>query len=687
MSRVFRKLKKANKVARNLYKLLLLGYIISFIFFAKNIISLTGIETVIRYVLLVALVIYFLFYLYKGLQNLLEKKYGWFYLKSFITLILIVIFSLGSIFIDDIYGKISGLKEKDKITYTSYLVSLKGTKLNNDSVLGMIDDSENIEGNILAKEIIKKNNLKQEVKEYSDNGEEDAFIAMLYDLYDKKVDAIFLSSNYVTLYSGEERFTNIATETKVLYQESKEYDNKNNMKSTKSLTEPFTVLILGVDSETNGLNANAAFNGDTLILATFNPKTFTATLLSIPRDTYVPIACRNGANSKINSSAAYGTECVIDTIQDLTDVTIDYYVKINFKGVVDLVETVGGITVDVEEPYFSYNHGFPCGDKVCEQDSNREWDNPIFITPGEQVTLNGEQALAYSRNRAQYIESDLARNRHQQDVIMALAKKMLHVKSYNDFQKILESVSNNIATNMSTNQILSSYNIFKDMIGRTLNDEEFINIQRTKLETYSLPVYLPSSGMTTSALGYYEASLNDIKKAMNINLGKEEAEMIKTFSYSINEEYEEYVAGANLRSGSTNGVLSSLIGNTKAEAENYCNSNNLSCAFTYVDDNSKYYDASKGADVVVHQSQPSGILIKEAGSITFYVNGATAKKEKTPVQEPKKEEPKKTETDTTTSNTTGNVTNEVDNNIVNMVTNDETKTEETTVTNEENKDN
>ena len=65
--------------------------------------------------------------------------------------------------------------------------------------------------------------------------------------------------------------------------------------------------ILGVDSETDELNDDAAFNGDTIILATFNPKTLSATLFSIPRDTYVPIACKGKAYNKINSSAAYGT--------------------------------------------------------------------------------------------------------------------------------------------------------------------------------------------------------------------------------------------------------------------------------------------------------------------------------------------------------------------------------------------
>ena len=77
-------------------------------------------------------------------------------------------------------------------------------------------------------------------------------------------------------------------------------------------------------------------------------------MFSIPRDLYVPIACNNNRYAKINSSAAYGSSCVINTVQQLTDVNIDYYVKINFTGVVKLIDAIGGITVDVEPPNYQY---------------------------------------------------------------------------------------------------------------------------------------------------------------------------------------------------------------------------------------------------------------------------------------------------------------------------------------------
>lgn len=624
MKRIMRKLKRTNKFARITYFILMIAYLISFIFFAKSVISLAGIETLLRYVALILLLGYFLVYMYFGLCKLLTKKYAGFYLLSIISLILVIIFSVGAYFIDAIYGKLSDFNENEKVMYTSYLISLSDTTLNTKSTLGMIDDKDDIEGYILANKIIEEQKLKQEVEVF-ESEDNDAYLDMLYALYNNEVDAIFVSSNYVTLYSSYDDFNEIASETKIVYQASDEFSNEDSiLKSDKSLTEPFTALVMGVDSEYDGLNANAAFNGDTLILATFNPKTLSATLLSIPRDTYVPIACRNNANAKINSSAAYGTSCVIDTIENLVDIEIDYYAKINFKGVVELVDAVGGVDVYVEEPDYQFNHGVNCKGMVCEQNSDRKWGkDTVYINPGQQ-TLNGEEALAYARCRGLYLESDLARNRHQQDIIMALASKMMQLGSYNNFKEVLDAISDNIATNMSVNQILSSYNIFKDMISNVINDEEIVNIQKASLETYDLNVYLPSAGRMTSALGYYEDSLKDIVKEMKVNLEIEEPEYIKTFNYSINEIYEAKVAGKGIRTGATNSVLASLIKKTKSEAETYCKQNGFNCSFKYVDENSNYYNSDIETDLIVAQNPHQGSLLQDVSSITFYINGATS---------------------------------------------------------------
>lgn len=611
MKHLKRKFKRSKPIARIVYFLVIIIYIISYAFFVKSIVSLTGIETLLRYILLILFALYIIMYAFINFFKLCVRKYKHFIITSVISVILIIIFIFSSSIIDLLLGKISSLTNSNNSKYTTYLVTLSNVKYDKNMVLGMVSDEDDYEGNVLAKKLIKREKIKNEIKEFKSE------LDLLYALYDKEVGGIFISGSYISRYSNEVDFTNIATDTKKVFEISEKKKIKNNdYSSNKSLNEPFTALILGVDSETDELNDDAAFNGDTIILATFNPKTLSATLFSIPRDTYVPIACKGKAYNKINSSAAYGTKCVTDTIENLTGINIDYYVKINFKGVVDLVEALKGVTVDVEKPDFNFNQGVNCNGKVCEQNSDRLWgSHTVYIEPGVQ-TLNGEQALAYSRCRHLYAISDLARNKHQQDVIMAIAKKMLTIRSYNQFEKVLNAVSKNISTNMSRDSILSAYQILKKMVGNMLSDEDFINIQKTYLEVYNLNVTL-SSGRVSSALGYYEDSLKDIVKTMNINLGKENSEVIKSFSYSINETYEPFIAGKGITTGATNSTLASFIGKTRDEAQNYCDKNDLNCSFSYVDSQSDKYNASVDTDLIGSQNPPAGTLLRGSILTTF----------------------------------------------------------------------
>ena len=400
MKVLFNKLKKSNRVLLILYIICVISYSVGFTFFIISLLSLQGIETVIRIILIVFFSIWLIVFIMWNLINLILKRNKTIIVTLIITFIFIGIFGVSSFFVDKMYNKIEKLTISDYTTYTSYLIAMNDKNIEKDSKLGMIKNENDIEGNVLAKELIKKENLKNEITYYED------YYAMLNALYNNEVDGIFVSSNYVILFANEEAYKNIDTETKVIYEYSKEMKTQDKISSSnKKLTEPFTVLVMGVDSQKEGINANAAFNGDTLILITFNPKTLTATMFSIPRDSYVPIACNHNAYNKINSSAAYGTSCVINTLEQLTDVKIDYYAKINFRGFIDLVEALDGIDVDIEQPDYNYyvsQHGYG---RLCESNSLRDTTNLVCMNTGWQH-LNGEQALAYARNRHGFLESD-----------------------------------------------------------------------------------------------------------------------------------------------------------------------------------------------------------------------------------------------------------------------------------------
>lgn len=602
MKILLKKLKKASKVALSFFSIATLLYLILYVFFIINLLSLNDVETLIRIFLIAFFGVWIIIYFLVSLIKIITKKYKLFTFLTVLTFLFNILMGGANFVFKYAYNTLDRLSEKNMILYTSYLIGMKDKEFNEDSKIGMIQNENDIEGNILAKEILSKYKLNNDIKKYDD------YIPMISDLYDGTVDAIFVSNNYVTLFNSEEQFSDIGQVTKVIYEYSEKRKNEDKkLVNNKSLETPFTVLALGVDSDRNGLNANAAFNGDTLILMTFNPKTLTATMFSIPRDTYVPIACRNNAYAKINSSAAYGTSCVIDTIEQLTDVKIDYYLKVNFRAVEDLVDAVGGITIDVEEPDYNMNHGVNCHGKVCEAVSDRSSDKMVYLDPGIQE-LNGEEALAYARCRHLYIESDLARNKHQQEVITALAKKALTLNSFEKFEDVLNAVSNNIATNMSRNQILSSYDILKNMLERSLNQEEMINIKKTYLEVSSLPVNLGNH--FTSALSYYPDSLAEITKLMKENLEIIEPELIKTFNYSINEEYESKIYGKGLKTGSKLELMPNLIGKNVTEAQSWANKNSISIDFNYLDNTST---------TITKQSVATGTLLKNIKTVTFTV--------------------------------------------------------------------
>ncbi len=529
----FNKLKRANVVMKIFYFITMIGYWVTYGFFTKSLLSLAGIETVIRFLLIGLFAVFGIIYTIFGLVKMFQNKKVGFIVLTVFTLIFAVIFGFGSYYIDRLYGKLENFTTSDTSTYTTVLLAMSGTEYSNELVIGMVTDEEDRTGYILPLEYMSNEGMENTIEYYSN------YTELLQALYSHEVDAIFITKDYATIYGGEETYQNIATETTVLKEYSKEMKTEESelLVSTKSLTEPFTVLVMGVDSEsTDGLDANAAFNGDTLILVTFNPKTLTATMFSMPRDLYVPIISSSGRNlgyNKINSSAAYGTASTVNTVENLTGIEIDYFVKVNFQGVIDLVNALGGIDVEVEQPDYDYYVSQWGEGVLCESGADRTYVNMVCMNTGWQH-LNGEQALAYARNRHGFLESDLARNRHQQQIIEAIAKKVAQTASFSDFEKLLDTISNNIATNMQTNQILSFYQSLKNMLLQALNGEDFITIQKTQLQTFS---FRNMYGL--SCLGYYTGSLDVIVEAMEENLGLSTVETITTFSYDYSEDYEQ----------------------------------------------------------------------------------------------------------------------------------------------------
>lgn len=597
MKSIIRKFKKLNVKYKVMFWIFGLLFLSSVVFMIQSLLLLKNIETVLRVFIIIFLIIGFVGYIFLSIIFLFSKKYKKYIINSVIISILSIGFIILSIYINKTYNIVDNMNKR-MITYSTSLVVMKDTEFKNDKdfVVGMISDESNIEGNVLANKLIDKKKLdKIDIKYYDDN------LEMLNDLYNGSIKGILISSNYALSYQGYENYVNIKTDTKVVYTYREKMKNQDiKLGSNKSLTEPFTILLLGVDSEVDGLDQNTVFNGDTMMLITFNPKTLNTTIFSIPRDTYVPISCNGKRSNKINSSAIGGATCVINTIQDLIGIDIDYYVKINFKGVVDLVEALKGIEVDVPVDF-------------CEQDSNRMYENEICLSKGLQ-TLNGEQALALSRHRHSLPLGDFQRVQHQQLVVEAMAKKVKTIRSVNMFYDVLNAVSKNIETNVSTDEMLNLYNVGKKMM---FENGASLNIEKTYLTGYDLTMLIPGLG-NVYTFQYYPESLNEIIKAMKVNLGLEEPELVKTFNFSVNYEFEVPVIGKQYYSVKRNEALPNFIGSNINYLNTWASSRNISVNIDYITEGMSGYDESKNG-IIVSQNIEKGTLVSSISSITVGV--------------------------------------------------------------------
>lgn len=198
-----------------------------------------------------------------------------------------------------------------------------------------------------------------------------------------------------------------------------------------------SILIMGVDASDIRANANNS-RTDTLMVATLNQDDKSVKLVSIPRDTLVYIP-EVGYEDKINHAHAFGgTKATVEAVENLLEIPIDYYVKVNFEAFIDVVDAINGITVDV--PYELY-----------EQDSN-DIAGAIHLLPGIQE-LNGEEALALARTRK--LDNDIERGKRQQEIIKAIVKKSVSLNSLFKVDDIIEAVGTNMSTNMSFKEMKS----------------------------------------------------------------------------------------------------------------------------------------------------------------------------------------------------------------------------------------
>ena len=315
-------------------------------------------------------------------------------------------------------------------------------------------------------------------------------IAKLKDsLYNQEVDAILISDIIKNKY--EEDDESYSNNTRIIKTIEIKKSIEDITKRVSIKNTPFNVLISGIDAYGD---INQTSRNDVNIVATINPNTNEILLTSIPRDYYVQLHGTTGYKDKLTHASYYGINMAVETIEDILDTDINYYVKVNFTTVVDLVNEIGGIDVYADQ---DVNIG-TC--KIKEGYNN----------------LDGKCALAFSRERHSYADGDRHRGRNQQQVIIAVFNKLTSGTTLlTEYTNILSVLDGKFATNMDTKEIT-------DYIKYELNDLKDYTIKTTQLdgygsmgETYSYP------GQDLWIMIPYEETIDNAKNLINKVLNNE----------------------------------------------------------------------------------------------------------------------------------------------------------------------
>lgn len=206
------------------------------------------------------------------------------------------------------------------------------------------------------------------------------------------------------------------------------------LNSNDGLRNRVSILLIGADQRSGEIK----FNTDSLILASVDPDTQRISLLSIPRDTRVSLPGHGYV--KINAVAALtGLSTLQECVEDLTGEAISGYVQTNFQGFKKVIDTLGGITVDVEKDMY-----YETGDIE---------DGYINLHKGLQ-RLDGSKALQYARFRHDAL-GDISRTARQQVVLKAVSKEMFQLKTLPKLPLLVPQVMQAVHTDLSSKDILT----------------------------------------------------------------------------------------------------------------------------------------------------------------------------------------------------------------------------------------
>ena len=307
-------------------------------------------------------------------------------ITKIIAIIMIVVLIMGSIYLNQTRHMINQITttQEEKIVMGVYVLNDSGydsvDMLNNKSIgIGTAADRESTD------ELIRKmgaDGFMAEYPEYSN------IMELAGALLQGQIDAAIMKTSSIEMIDDMGDFTGFVSDVKLIYSgESTIKVAKTEENATDnylSSDDVINIYISGIDSR-GGINEVS--RSDVNIIMSVNKKTHNILMINTPRDYYVPLSVSNGVKDKLTHAGVYGIECSRNTLEMLYGIQIDYYVKVNFSGFEKIIDSLGG--VDVTLDYSA----------TLSQAGNLTVHNGVNH-------FNGEQALAFARERYAYSDGD-----------------------------------------------------------------------------------------------------------------------------------------------------------------------------------------------------------------------------------------------------------------------------------------
>ena len=378
-------------------------------------------------------------------------------------------------------------------------------------------------------------------------------------------------------------------------------------RSTKNLsTDPFNVLLIGYSRTDIGSLIGLA---DSIILATINPQTYEVSMTSIARDSFVPIPCYGDQLDKINSGRSTSRACFIETVEKFMDMDVDYYMELDYLGLVQIVNVIGGIYIN--NPVSFTLDG-------------------IYVPAGDHVFADGQMALQFCRERHHMPNGDFDRQQHQKEVIIEIAKAFIQSGSVALPLKAMEEASEWMSTDMTLSQLTSLFNLLLNTKNFTsLDTFDLVDFQNSRITGYGGIMYYSYSMRLPLWVyliyqGSYDESVNHINNVMG---NYKTINQTKNLEFSLDNEYErpalfstDYEHKFVYEPDPMPAYWISLEGMSQSSAQAWASANGVSLSVTTIKSGDAGYNSAYEG-LVVSQSPRYGSLVSDYRSGTITVMG------------------------------------------------------------------